>query len=298
MTMHPSNLTSLQPTGRSGPCRASVLAYALLGFWFAGLATGGDEAAMTSEAPDRAAVYQSLIDKVAPSVVTMRMVVKVEANFGGRGSDSERRREVPGTLVGADGMILCSYEPFRSVDTGQFSVKVTPLEIKVVFDREEKEYEAELVATDKKVNLAFLKIKDLEGRVPPVIDFKSGAKIEVGGAVHQVARLNRGYDYAPYVTRSIVNGRVKKPRKAWILDGSIRETGLPVFDDAGTVAGVLTELDSGLSQDESGFGGGMPFVLDAKIVDKLIELAGKQASERDLDEEEELDDAEADSNGG
>lgn len=249
-------------------------------------------------AADRGARYEALIDEVAPSIVTLRMVVKLERSFGGRSSDGEVRNEVSGALVTPDGMILCSYDPFRSVETEQFSVKVTPLEIKVVFEREEKEYDAALVATDKKVNLAFVKVKDLEGREVRVIDFSSPAGLSVGAGVHQVGRMAKGYDYAPYVMRSVVNGRLKKPRKAWMLDGSVSLTGLPVFDGAGMVAGVLTELDSGLSDSESAFAGmsGRPFVLDAKIIARLIEQAQKQAAE--LREDGAATDVEAADDGG
>ena len=108
-------------------------------------------------------------------------------------------------------------------------MKRTPTEIKVVFEREEKEYEAEIIATDKKVNLAFLKVKDLEGREVSVVDFDAAVKADLGAMVAAVSRLTKGYDYSPYVRTAYVSGSIKKPRKALMLDGSVRSEGLPVF---------------------------------------------------------------------
>lgn len=236
--------------------------------------------------------YQKLLEKVAPSVVTVKIVVKMEMNFGGQGNDQEQRQESQGIVVGADGLVMLTYDPFRSDEGGGdngFQIKRTPTEIKVVFENDEKEFEAEIVATDKKLGLAFVKIKDLEGRAVAPVAFADEADGAMGDKVYAVSRLSKGYDYAPFVSNGIINGAIKKPRKALMVQGGLGGPGLPVYTKDGTVLGVMTTIESGIEDDDGGGfspfrmfgggGGGRPFVLPAKVVGKLVEQAAKQAQE-------------------
>lgn len=236
------------------------------------------------------AQYQALLEQKAAAIVTVRVVLKTEMNFGGQGRNTESREEVQGVVVSGDGLILTSYDTFRSEEDegGEFHVKRVPQEIKIVFEDEEKEYDAEIVATDKKVNLAFLKVKDLEGRTLAPVSFAEPTTVEVGAEVVAVSRLAKGYDYAPYVRTGRVSGTIRKPRKALILEGAIHGEGLPVYTPAGEVIGVLTSIESGLAEESSGRGGffrlfsssGDSFVLPGKVVARLIEQAARQAEEQ------------------
>ena len=231
--------------------------------------------------------YEALLEQ-APSIVTLRMVVKIEMSFQGRSQDRESRDEVFGVVVSDQGMIMCGYDAFRSIDTEGMMMKRTPTEIKVVFESEEKEYDAELVATDQKINMAFVKIKDLEGRETRPISFADAPKGAVGDTVHQVVRLDKGFDYAPYVRGATISGKLRKPRKALLIDGPLREVGLPVFNADGQVSGALTRLESGMSSDASPFGApGVFAIIDGKIIARLIEQAEKQAAELAAEEAEE-----------
>ncbi len=234
--------------------------------------------------------YKSLIDAKAKSVVTVRIVSKIEYSFGGRSGNQESRGEAQGVVVTKDGLIMLSYSPFRSEESAEMSVKSTPTEIKVVFENEEKEFDAELVATDKKVNLAFLKVKDLADHAVSPVEFSGAASdVDVGTKLAQVTRLGKGFDYAPEIATGMISGHVKKPRKAWMVDGSIGDAGLPVFTMNGDVVGVYTMFESGIKDGGDGGGrfrgmlggGGMhAFVLPATNVQKSIELAVKQAAEK------------------
>lgn len=241
-------------------------------------------------ARDEGETYTALIESQAPAIVTVRMVIKTEMNLGGQGHNRESRQEIAGVMVGEDGLVMLSYGPFRSDedDGSQFQLKRIPQEIKVIFEREEKEYAAELVATDQKVNLAFLKVLDLEGRKPAWVRFDAPVEVAIGDPVMAVARLQKGFDYAPFVRSARVCGQIKKPRKALMLDGTVRTEGLPVFTPAGGVVGVLTSIESGMRDEDDGFGGfgmimigggagGSQFVLQGKVVEALVEQARKQA---------------------
>lgn len=233
--------------------------------------------------------YEKLIADVAPSIVTVSMVVKMEMSFAGQSQSRESREEHSAVVVDASGLLMMDYQPFASTDDedgGQFKQKRTPTEIKVIFDGNDKEYESELVATDKKLGLAFVKVKDLAGHTPKVVSFAAAADAELGDELAAVSRLQKGYDYAPYVETAKVNGKLKKPRKALMLDNpGVTGIGLPVFTMNGEVVGAMVGIDPGIKEDDDGFGffmrmagGGQRFLLPGKVVAAQIELAMKQAA--------------------
>jgi S1-C subfamily serine protease len=232
--------------------------------------------------------YQALIEQISPSIVTVKAVVTTEMSFGGQGQKDESRDELQGVVVRANGLIMMTNGPFRTREFrgGEAQIKRTPTELKVVVGDEEKEYDAELVATDSKLGLAFLRIKDLGDRQLAAVAFgDESVKPDIGDEVCQVSRLEKGYDYATYVHTAVVNGRITKPRKALMLDGTVREQGLPVFTMDGEVVGALTSIESGMQEDEDmgaiffGGGGGRSFVVPGKVVEGLITQAEKQAAD-------------------
>ena len=104
-----------------------------------------------------------------------------------------------------------------------------------------------------------------------------------------------GYDYAPFFATGRIAGVLKKPRKAWILEGDISTYGLPLFSTNGDVIGVLITLAPTTQEDAGGGvgfgslmrlmrGGGLDtgvgtFVLPAKVVDGLVRQSNKKAAE-------------------
>lgn len=231
--------------------------------------------------------FAKLIEAKAPSIVTVSMVVKTEISFNGQSQNQESREELTGVVVDKSGLIMADYAAFNSEmgeEAGQFQAKRTPTEMKVVFESEEKEYDAELVATDKKLGLAFVKIKSLEGREPVAVSFADAAEPEIGDEVVAVARLEKGYDYAPYYSTAHVSGKLKKPRKALMVDDSLADVGLPVFTLDGKIVGVMAAVESNVEKQERGFpffmgGGGRRFLLPGRVIEKVIEQAMTQAAE-------------------
>lgn len=205
-----------------------------------------------------------LVDKVSPSIVTVKVVLKTELSMGGQSQDDESRHEVHGVVVDPDGLIMLSSAGLSGDNLSEMmggrgreiSVKITPTDIKVVVEREEKEYSAFLAATDSKVGLGFLKIEDLGDRKLPAVDFGAAVDATIGQNVAGVGRQRKGYDYAPYFETARVNGEIAKPRKAWMVDRSAAGMGMPVFTTAGKVIGVLTNIPDGMRDEEDGGGGG------------------------------------------
>jgi hypothetical protein len=216
---------------------------------------------------------RGLVDKVAPSVVTLRVVVSV--SFGG-GSAREQRGELQGVIIDKSGLILCSEGPFGNPSRGGFEVKVNVTDLKIVLENEEKEYEGFLVANDSKLHVAFVQLEGLEDRALVPVDLENAATPDVGEPVVTVSRMGKGFDYAPYFEQARLSGKIRKPRKAWIYHGETTQ-GLPCFTMDGKVVGVPSAVESGM--EEQGFGRGGTFILPARTIRASVQQAQKQVVE-------------------
>jgi len=246
-----------------------------------------------------------LLDKAAPSIVTVKVVLKTEISAMGQAQNDESRSEMPGVVVDDSGLIMISNaeisaDRIKEALAGgnpmmaNMDITVTPTDFKVIFGNEEHEHDAFLVAKDTKLDLAFLQVQGVTDRTMTAVSFADGVKPTVGDTVVAVSRLKKGYDYAPFVSTARISGAIKKPRKAWIIDGNIDSYGLPVFSSSGEVVGVLITLTPTTTDEGSGSGfgsmmrmlsgGGMDsgvgtFVLPAKVVNGLIKQSRAKVQE-------------------
>jgi hypothetical protein len=210
---------------------------------------------------------RGLMAKQSSAIVTVKAVLKMQIT-GGNGQETEYRTEMQGVVVSPDGLVMLSSMPFstKSIasmfggDTGDagLGMKINPTDFKVVIEKEDKEYSAFMVATDTTLTLAFIKLEDLGDRKLTAVDFSGTTTPDVGQKLIGIARLSKGFDYAPYYKAAQVSGEIGKPRKAYILDGSIASLGLPVYSLSGDVLGALTTLAPG-TKEEGGIADGMGF---------------------------------------
>jgi S1-C subfamily serine protease len=246
---------------------------------------------------------RAILDKNAPAIVTVRMVLKTEMQFMGEAQDQESRAEAQGVVVDPSGLILLSNSTLSAshlmemlggmgADEGQMQVNVTPLDIKVVIGSAADEHTAFLVARDSKLDLAFIQIETLGELELTSVAFGEASPPAIGDWVVSVSRLGKGFDYAPFFEAARVAGEIMKPRKALILDGRAGGLGLPVFSLEGEPVGALTVLSSGVKEEAEdspmamlrmlsggGRAGPPPFLVPAKVVGGLVEQAKKQAVE-------------------
>lgn len=245
---------------------------------------------------------QALVQKVAPCIANVKIVVKMEMKMEGESENNESRMTAQGVVVDPDGLLALSsisFSPGRLMEMfgsmGESAgFKMTPTSFKVTFGGDVKEYDAFLAATDAKSGLAFVKIEGLGDKKLPAIDFGTSAVPALGQRVIAVSRLTKGYDFAPFFQTGRVSGEISKPQKAWMVDGSVGAIGLPVFSEAGEALGVLSIVASGVKDDVGsdagmgmsfmmrmfGGGGGSPigsFILPAAMVKGLIDQAKVQA---------------------
>jgi len=160
----------------------------------------------------------------------------------------------------------------------------------------EGEVPAILAATDSALDLAFLQLAQPPAKPLPFVDFAQATTPGVGEQVASVTRLGRGFDYAPCLQTARIGGALRKPREAWILDGTINAFGLPVFDLAGKPVGALTTIVTRGGEGEGSAGSptigqmlsgaaGMTdgplgvFVLPGARVASLVKLARERAQE-------------------
>jgi S1-C subfamily serine protease len=254
-----------------------------------------------AQKPDELA---AILEKAAPSIVTVKVVIKTEVVVMGQAQNEETRADLQGVVVDESGLIMISNaeisaDRVKDAISGvpgamNMDFKVTPTDFKVIFENEQEELAAFLVAKDTKLDLAFVQVEDLAGRRPPAVDFADSAKAAIGQEVVAISRLKKGYDYAPYFASARISGAIRKPRKAWTIDGDLAGYGLPVFTVSGDVVGTLVTLtpttrDEGAGAGLGGImrlmrGGGMDtgvgtFVLPGGVVNGLVGQAKDKAGE-------------------
>ena len=278
-------------------CTAGILTLALPR---AGLGQGADLSGMAG-----------LLEKTASSIVTVKVVIKTEFSMMGQAQNEESRSELQGVVVDDTGLIMISnaeisadrvMEALTSSGNPMMAnvdLTMTPTDFKVIFGTEEEEYDAFLVAKDTKLDLAFLQVTGITGRALTAISFAEGATPAVGDTVVAIGRLKKGYDYASFAATARVSGAIRKPRKAWIIDGNLTGYGLPIFLTSGDVVGVLITLAPTTTDDSGGAGFGVimrmmrgggvdsgvgTFVLPAKVVNGLIKQSRARAGKM-LDEQ-------------
>lgn len=257
---------------------------------------------VSARADDSSAAIHALVDKAAPSIVTVKLVLTTQVTVGGQSQNHESRTTLLGTVVDPDGLIMVhlAWVPAGGKvnvqdDNGaeqEVPFTMTPSGLKVVFGREDKDCDAFLVATDADLGLAFLKVGDLGGRKPAPVDFAAAADPDLGQTLYVIGRQKMAFDYAPYLSTLMVAAKVAKPREAWLTDRTESGYGLPVFSEAGKLAGFLAkdmraDKEDGESAGEGDLsiavtGGSAPevdYILPAARVRELVDKARKKAAE-------------------
>lgn len=229
----------------------------------------------TAIAEGNAATLRGIMEKQAPTIVTVKFVLKLHIQMGVQEQDREVNREVSGVMVSPDGLVMISNSTLSMGRTPDPRMRLTstPTDFKVLFDGDEEEYEAVLGATDSRLDLAFVAMKDPKARAIVPVAFDDSAEVQIGQTVVGVSRFSRGFDYAPFMGTLLVTGKVAKPRKMFAISGSFNQVGMVLYSLSGTAVGVLS-----LQEAASGGGRGV-FLLPGEIVKATIVQAARSAQE-------------------
>jgi hypothetical protein len=238
------------------------------------LATAFAVVAAPAAAPARAAEpYQSLLDTKADMVVSVKFVLTISITMGGGSRDNEVSGNATGILVDKSGLVMIPNSSINPSFGGRggrgMEMKSVPSDFRVTFAGDTKEYAAILGASDSKVGLAFIRIKDLEGKEVRPLVVENAANPEIGDVLYGVSRQPQGFDYAPYVADCRVSGRIQKPRELLDINGDFLQVAHPLFTKDGVVAGIVVT--------QEGVGGGAgTFLLPWKTASGTIQRAQKQ----------------------
>ena len=172
-------------------------------------------------------LWEKRVAAKADSVVFVKFVLKIELSAQGQSRDMEVNREVPGVVLNEQGLIMTSnsyFDPSAAMGRqmrGQMEVKATPSDLKVLFGNEEEEFEAQLIARDSILDLAFVQVLELGEKAVKPVDLRTGAEPSLGQELYGVSRMSRGFDCTPAVARLFVSAVLTKPRKMWAASGAV-----------------------------------------------------------------------------
>jgi len=232
---------------------------------------------------DEGALYKSIIDKVSPAMVTIKMVLKLEG--AGAGGDEAQDAEVTGLMIDTKGMILVS----NTMIGGMMKMfTITPTNIKVLFEDDDAGAEgisARLVARDSELDLAWFQIDDekAKDRVFKPIDLASGAPAAMGDTIYTPRRMDKFFDRVSFISEGRIGGLTTKPRAMVVPTGFQVDPGGPVFGADGKLLGVGAiilpgEEDMDVNNFREIYGRTGPLILPASEVRSATERAREIAA--------------------
>jgi hypothetical protein len=113
-------------------------------------------------------------------------------------------------------------------------------EIKVRLPGSDQPLEAEVITQDRDLGLAWLQIKEAPKGLP-FVDLNEARDPRVGEHGYAIGLISEEFDYAPYIARVRVQGKIEVPYKAFVVDAA----GALVFDGEGKAIGFsVLQIDS------------------------------------------------------
>ena len=188
--------------------------------------------------------YEKLLSEKAPALVTVKFVLKMGA--GGFMGEQEQETEIPGVMIDSSGLVLCSNNLLVGFSSlmgrmmgGMGEVAATPTDIKVMIGDDPEGMEAELIARDTELDLAWLKIIDSGDVTFAFVDFSKGVEPRIGERLVCVRRMSKYFARSAVVAEGRLGGRTSKPRDLFLPMGDLRAgLGLPIYTASGRVVGI------------------------------------------------------------
>lgn len=195
---------------------------------------------------DDAAAFRSLIQEKAPSVVTIRFVLKVKmGGMLGSMGDSENEQEINGVMIEPDGLVLCSNTQLggmagmmRRMLGSMGEISANPTDLKVLISDDTEGVDAELIARDSELDLAWIRIKEPSGTPYAHVDLASTGQPEIGDKLFGLRRMGKYFDRVPVLSETRLAATTRKPRPLLIPASALGTLGLPVYTADGRVVGV------------------------------------------------------------
>ena len=214
--------------------------------------------------------YETLLSEKAPALVTVKFVLKMGG--GGFMGEQEQETEIPGVMIDSSGLVLCSNNLLVGFSSlmgrmmgGGGGVTATPTDIKVMIGDDPEGMEAELIARDTELDLAWIKIIDPGDTTFAFVDFSKGVEPRIGDPLVCVRRMSKYFARSAVIAEGRLGGRTSKPRDLFLPMGDLRTgLGLPVYTASGRVVGItVTQM---LEADDADFFQGFSGVSDLETM--------------------------------
>ncbi len=126
-------------------------------------------------------------------------------------------------------------------------ITTTPTDIKVLIGDDTEGLEAEIVARDSELDLAWLRIKDAGGKRFDYLDLSIGSSVKVGERVMCVRRMGSYFGRSAIVIEGRIVGTTKKPRRLYVPSIELAMAyGLPIYTVGGKLVGITVTQAPGL----------------------------------------------------
>lgn len=228
--------------------------------------------------------YRTMIDTASPCLITVKFVLKFQGPQGTR----DFEREITATMIDKSGLVLCSGVQLGTSKLFRRMGTATPTDMKILIGDDTVGIDAELLATDGELDLAWIRVKDAKSLPATVqfVDFTRPQTASLGDRVLSVNRMEKFFDRAPVVTEGRIAGSTKKPREMLVPGGGIDlEPGMPVFAANGNVIGVAVFQSPDAEDMEGARGSNATLILPTDQLNKATKRALAAAAE-EMEEED------------
>lgn len=238
-------------------------------------------------ADQQADIYKTLLEEKAPTLVTVKFLLRMEGQFGKRESEAE----ITGIMIDPKGLVLCANSKLGA--PRRFG-SATPTDIKVLVGDDIEGMPAKLLARDTELDLAWVRVEEPGDKTFEFVDIKDPGEPAIGDRLYAPRRMAKFFDRTPVIADGRLAGRAKKPRDLLVPTGLSLDAGQPVFTEGGKLVGIVSLQ---LPEDEEfeanpmafmsigrDIGGGL--ILPTAQVNKATERALEVAKEDDEEEEE------------
>lgn len=192
-----------------------------------------------------------LLARHGGALVTAEFVAHVETT-GGRGAlfgaEEEFAAEATCLMVLARGVAVCSNTQLGGYthlmrrflgSTGRgLHLDVSTVDLAVLLPSGER-FEAELLATNSDLDLAWLEVVQPDDREFGFVDLEAAAEPALGDRIWMIRRMESHFDRAPMVHQSQVGAIVELPRRLYVPTIQLEAAyGMPVFSEGGGFVGL------------------------------------------------------------
>ena len=171
--------------------------------------------------------------------------------------------EITGVMIDPKGLVLCANTQLggfasrwaRWRGAGGGGISVTPTEMKVLVGDDTEGVDAEFIARDTELDLAWVKIKEPADKPFDYLDLSKDAIPKIGQRVVVVQRMGKYFARAPVASEGRIGGLTTKPRDLYVLSGLAGGLGTPIYTVDGKILGVTVMQMPDLEELEGGLGG-------------------------------------------